>query len=122
MRIHPVFHVSLLSRYHANIIQGRQQPPPPPVEVDGEMEWEVKEVLDSRIHRGKLEYYVDWVGCPVSERTWEPAQNLDNAPEIVATYHANYPNRPSPQDIPHQSRQRPRRSSDPKRGPPVMNQ
>jgi hypothetical protein len=124
MRIHPVFHVSLLNRYRANTIEGREQPPPPPVEVDGEMEWEVKEVLDSRIHRGKLQYYVDWVGCPVSERTWEPAGNLDNAPEVVATYHTNYPNRPSPQDIPQQSRQRqsPRRSSAPRRGPPVMNQ
>ena len=120
MRIHPVFHVSLLSRYRANTIQGRQQPPPPPVEVDGEMEWEVKEVLDSRIHRGKLQYFVDWVGCPVSERTWEPARNLDNAQDAVATYHTNYPNRPCPQDIPRQ--RYPRWSSDPKRGPPVMNQ
>jgi hypothetical protein len=35
MRIHPVFHGSLLEPYHANTIPGRTQPPPPPVEVEG---------------------------------------------------------------------------------------
>ncbi|HEY6407467.1 MAG TPA: RNase H-like domain-containing protein, partial [Ktedonobacteraceae bacterium] len=36
MRIHPVFHVSLLTPYRANEIPGRTQPPPPPIMIDGE--------------------------------------------------------------------------------------
>jgi hypothetical protein len=103
-RIHPVFHVSLLEPYHANTISGRTQPEPPPIEVDGEEEWEVKEILDSRIVRGKLEYFVDWVGFDEGSRTWEPAKNCENSPELIATYHRKYPNRPSPNDIAKRSR------------------
>jgi hypothetical protein len=36
MRVHPVFHVSLLKPYHADFGEGKEQPPPPPVVVDGE--------------------------------------------------------------------------------------
>ena len=55
MKIHPVFHASLLEPYRKNTISGRTQPPAPPVIVDGEEEWEVDRVLDSRIYRGRLE-------------------------------------------------------------------
>src|SRR5467141_2719071 len=37
--IHPVFHISMLEPQHHNPFPGRDQPPPPPVEVDGEMEF-----------------------------------------------------------------------------------
>ena len=33
---HPVFHVSELEPYHQSTIEGRYQPPPPPVEIEGE--------------------------------------------------------------------------------------
>ena len=49
MKIHDVFHVSLLEKYVPNIIPGRYVEPPPPVVVEGELEYEVDEVLDSRI-------------------------------------------------------------------------
>lgn len=45
LKIHPVFHVSLLSPYQAD---GRVQPPPPPLEIDGDLEYEVENVLDHR--------------------------------------------------------------------------
>jgi hypothetical protein len=99
MRIHPVFHESLLSPYHANTIPGRTQPPPPPVEVEGQQEFEVEEVLDSKIVRNKLRYLVGWVGYPPSDRTWEPAEHLANSPEAVARYHTQYPQRPSLGDL-----------------------
>jgi hypothetical protein len=38
LKIHPVFHVSLLKRYERS---GRVQPPPVPEIIDGEMEYEV---------------------------------------------------------------------------------
>lgn len=50
MRIHPVFHVSLLEHAADDPFPGQQPlPPPPPVEVDGEGEYRVDEVLDSRL-------------------------------------------------------------------------
>ena len=99
MKIHPVFHVSLLEPYHKNTIPGRVQPTPPPILVDGFEEFEVEEILDSRIHRNRLQYFVDWVGYKPSERSWEPVDCLENAHEAIARFHSKYPLRPSPKDL-----------------------
>ena len=58
MKIHPVFHASLLEIYHESNILGRSQPTPPSVEIDGCKEYKVESILDYRIRRGKLEYLV----------------------------------------------------------------
>jgi hypothetical protein len=100
MRIHPVFHVRLLDQYHPNKVPGRTQPPPPPELVEGEAEYTVSKILDSRIRRNKLEYLVDWEGYSEDERTWEPAMNMEGAQEAVAEFHRQYPHRPANTDIP----------------------
>jgi len=110
MKIHPVFHASLLHPHRANTIQGRTQPPPPHIEIDGHDEYIVKEVLDSRIRRNKLEYYIDWEGYLPSERSWEPVENVEHANETVNDFHTKYPNRASPADI-DQRRNGPRNQS-----------
>ena len=55
MKIRPVFHVSSLERYYVFIILGRTLPPPPPIEINNELEYEVEEVLNSRFTRKRLE-------------------------------------------------------------------
>src|SRR5207245_6380134 len=45
--VHPVFHVSQLEPAIPNSILNQTQPPPPPIEVDGEPEFEISEILDS---------------------------------------------------------------------------
>jgi hypothetical protein len=94
MKIHPVFHVSLLEHFRPNNIPGRTQDPPPPITIDNHEEYEVEEILDSRTRRGELQYYVHWKDWPVSERTWEPPQNLANAQALVDDYHRAYPRKP----------------------------
>jgi RNase H-like domain found in reverse transcriptase/Integrase zinc binding domain/Chromo (CHRromatin Organisation MOdifier) domain/Integrase core domain len=94
MRVHPVFHVSLLEPVLHNDIPGRVQEPSPPVIVDDQEEYEVEEVLDSRIRRRKLQYFVHWKGWPVSARTWEPHENLVHAQELVDDFHQAYPSKP----------------------------
>src|ERR1700686_3908514 len=101
MCIHPVFHVSLLEQYCPNVLPGRTQPPPPPEEIEGELEYEVEKVLDSKVVRGRLLYLVDWVGYSPEERTWEPSEYLEGAADAVADFHRRHPNRPSPSDIPN---------------------
>jgi hypothetical protein len=100
MRIHPVFHVSLLEPHRRNRLVGRVQPPPPPVEIEDDVEWEVGEVLDSRIRHRKLEYLVHWLGYGPHERTWEPPEHLANAADAVSEFHLRHPNRPAPKDLP----------------------
>jgi hypothetical protein len=47
--IHPVFHVSILEPATPDIIPNWTQPPLPPIEIDGELEFEIFEILDSKI-------------------------------------------------------------------------
>jgi hypothetical protein len=100
-RIHNVFHGSLLDPYHANEIQGRKVLVPElPEIVEGEPEYEVKEILDSKILGRKVWYQVDWVGYGPEERTWEPAENLTHSEKLVTAYHRRHPIRPFAADIP----------------------
>jgi len=118
-RIYPVFHALLLDPYWVNKIQGRKQTTPPPPEiVIGELEYEVEDVLDSRIQRNKLQYLVGWKGYGSEKRMWEPAENLENAKETVVAFHLRHPNRPSMMDL---ANSEPRRSSVCRRGSTVMN-
>ncbi len=50
MKIHHAFHVSLLEIYHASTNPRTIHDPPPPIEVDGEHEYEVKDILDSWVY------------------------------------------------------------------------
>ena len=47
--VHSVFHVSQLEPSVPNTIPNRVQSPPPLVEVDGELEYEISEILDSKV-------------------------------------------------------------------------
>ena len=99
--IHPVFHVSQLEPAIPNEIPHRTQPPPPPVEVEGELEYEISEILDSKIdnrRRCKLLYYVRWAGYEGTdeETSWLPATELDHAQDLVTDFHTRYPGKPGP--------------------------
>ena len=54
MRMHPVFHVSLLNPHVPNTFSGRVVDIPLPIHVDGLPKFEVDSILDSRIKHGKL--------------------------------------------------------------------
>ena len=66
-----VFHVSQLEPIVPNINPNMVQSPPPPVEVDREPEYEISEILDSKVdcwqRNCKLLYLVHWSGY---ERCW----------------------------------------------------
>jgi len=62
-QLYPVFNVVKLSAAPDDPILGRKpQAPPPPIVVDGEPEWEVEEVLDSRWHRRRFQFLIKWKG------------------------------------------------------------
>ena len=41
---------------------GQVNPPPLPIQVNGEDEWEIKEILACKLIRGTLKYYISWKG------------------------------------------------------------
>jgi hypothetical protein len=98
MKIHPVFHVSLLEPYKESSISNRFQVSHSPIEIEEQEEFEVSEILDSRIIRRKLGYLVQWQGYDVYERTWKPVANLHNASEMIQEFHRRYPEKPSSKD------------------------
>ena len=57
LKIHPVFHVDRLSKYTETEENGKP-PPPPPIEVDGEEEWEIERILDSRFYQCQFQYLI----------------------------------------------------------------
>lgn len=46
IRVHPVFYVNLLKPAAVNLYSGHIQPPPLPIEVDRETEWEFETIVD----------------------------------------------------------------------------
>ena len=95
MSIHPVFHVSLLYPHSKDTIPGCTPLPPPPIEIEGEEEYEVEEILNSRLHRGRqLQYLVKWKGYSDADNSWEPATNLENAPDKITEFHRLHPGAP----------------------------
>ena len=48
------------------------------------------------MRRGTLEYLVHWKGFPREEDTWEPVENLGNAPEKITEFHRLHPSAPRP--------------------------
>ena len=100
--IHPVFHVSMLEPVERHDFPGRDEPLPAPIVVDFELEYEIDQVLDSKINRrfkhSPLRYLVRWTGYQNTDEAtpWLGWDDLEHANEAVADFHRRYPNKPGP--------------------------
>jgi hypothetical protein len=99
--VHPVFHVSMLELSTPNSVPNCIQPPPPPVIIDEEPEYEISEILDSKLDKRwacKLLHLVRWSSYEGTneETSWIPANELGHASEIVSEFHLHYPSKPGP--------------------------
>jgi hypothetical protein len=87
MKVHPVVYVLLLHPYRQD---GRVQPPPPPIDMDGDLEYEVERILDHRDckieNRVKTRYLVFWVGYGPEHNSFKPKTNLNNCQELIKDY------------------------------------
>src|SRR5487761_1316438 len=87
--IHNAFHASLLLPCQETPEHGQNFAEPPPDLVEGQPEWEVEDILDSRVRRRKTQYLVKWKGYLDAHNSWEPKEHL-HASEILSTYHKRH--------------------------------
>ncbi|CAJ0966561.1 unnamed protein product [Ranitomeya imitator] len=87
---------SLLRRYVAPVVPSVD--PPAPVLVEGELEYVVEKILDSRISRWKLQYLVKWKGYGQEDNSWVFASDV-HAADLVRAFHLAHPVRPGGSEI-----------------------
>jgi hypothetical protein len=61
-KVHNAFHGDLLLPYHETKEHGCNFAELPPELIEGQPEWEVEEILDSRQYRCKMQYLIKWKG------------------------------------------------------------
>ena len=64
--------------------------PPLPEIIDGEEEWVIEEILDSKVINWKLQYLVKWKDFRFKHNSWEPWDNV-HAPDLVTDFYQRHP-------------------------------
>jgi hypothetical protein len=86
IKIHPVFHNSLLKPYYETKEHGPNHEKPTPEIVNGEEgHYEIEAILMARPMQNKrsMQYLIKWKGYPASENLWLPEKELTNAKELL---------------------------------------
>jgi len=84
-----------------NTFQQHSEPLPAPVIIDGELEYKISKIVDSKIdHRRacKLLYKVIWLGYKDTDNDskWLPVTELGHAKELVDDFRLKYPSKLGP--------------------------
>jgi hypothetical protein len=93
MRNHNIFHVSLLNRYTPPVHDQPSSEPHTRI-VEETEEWEVDCILDSRRRYRKPHYLVQWAGYNHIRTSWELAEHLKNAQDVVVEFDQKRPDWP----------------------------
>lgn len=67
LKVHLLFHSSLLKPYIEDPFPDCETPLPPPVIVEGHKEYTIRQILDSEQIQGKLHYLMTWEGYSPEE-------------------------------------------------------
>ena len=91
MKIHPVFHATVLEPAHASIPVATQVPT---LETDNNnKEYIVEKVLQSQLVDRQLQYLVKWKGYGMNNNTWEPASQFTSK-KVLQDFHQHHPEQP----------------------------
>ncbi|KAJ1598982.1 hypothetical protein NDA14_006704 [Ustilago hordei] len=85
LRVHDVFHVSMLEPARTSSLPQHAEQPTIPSLPDEDLDFEVEALIDKRSHNGTTEYKVLWRGYSEEAASWEPVENL-NCPDLIQEY------------------------------------
>ncbi len=93
MKIHSVFHISLLKKDLDDFLSRQIISSSSLVVINDEEKFDVEDIIDSRLTERsinkKLQYKIKWVKHS-SDRKWYSIENFENAKEIIADYYQRY--------------------------------
>jgi len=92
-QLHPVFNIIKLSATPEDSILGRKPQALLLPIVNGEEEWEVKEILNSHWHQRRFQFLVKWKSFSREHNFWEVASNV-KALNLVMEYYQKHPAAP----------------------------
>jgi hypothetical protein len=95
IKVHPVFYANKLWKHPNNPLRGQLAPEPEPLNVYGDDEYEVEEILSARLVYGLLCYRVKWQGLDEDPAEYSP-EDLCHAPFTLRAFHKQYLRRPGP--------------------------
>jgi len=72
IKVHSIFLPDKLWKAANNLLPGQKNELLLPIQVNGDDEWEIKEILAYKLARGMLKYHVSWKGYDL-DPTWYPA-------------------------------------------------
>jgi len=103
--IYPVFHISQLEPALSSNILNCSNLPSPPIKLDGNLEFEVAQILDSKWDRQRMNpllYYICWARYEGTseEYSWLSSTDLGNASELIQEFHMLNPTKPGPNNLP----------------------
>ena len=95
IKVHPIIPPNWLRKAGTNPLPGQHNNPLPPIKVDRETEYEVKQLLAVWVYQKKLQYRAKWVGYE-DDPTWYDAEAFQHSPYLIHNLHCAYPNLPPP--------------------------
>ncbi|QRW26337.1 Retrotransposable element Tf2 protein [Rhizoctonia solani] len=75
----------LLSKSHKSPSQPFPEQPPPET-IEGEEEYKVEQIIDSKRQQGKWFYLIKWKGYGPEDNSWEPEELLEHSQEEIKRF------------------------------------
>ena len=89
-RIHDVFHMFLLKSYKKNNDFNSE---PPPIEIEGNIEWKIEKILNNWIYHDQFQYFVRWLEYSLSDDSWLSVIKMKNVSDLIREFHEKYSNK-----------------------------